>query len=263
MARFDVVDATAQGYRFLWQQRRFIARIALLPMVFKFLSFFTVVTLGQEDNLLRQGLILLPAYFIDGIVICFLVRLALFQVERGQETVLKIENFFASSVMAAAVMFALIKLVLSAMTGVIYASSVGGGKDLATQEPNALMFVGAIFFLIFTFWAFRLLWAHIPVLLEISLLEYLKRLKGMMSSVFLGGTWIMCSLPFVVAIVVLADLLAALTGSNVQEPSNLYKFLLIGVQAVADLLVAIVTNVAIAYGIRAMMQGKKKDKGQD
>ncbi len=74
---FDFIESAVDGYRFLWRDRAELLRVALLPLIVKFVSYLAIVFMELDENYLRQGLVLVPSYFAEGWFVAYAMRLAL------------------------------------------------------------------------------------------------------------------------------------------------------------------------------------------
>ena len=268
-ARFDFVEATSKGYGFVWSNRALVAKLAGIPVLVKFGCLALIIALELSDNFLRQGLILLPSYFLEGWMLAYLVRTAIYD-ERGpaalsgnqsQDEIFLRER--ARAILAATLVYVLIKLVLSFSTGIgmdFQNSLIGEDGAPAQDMPEAsLMMMGAAFgVLAFFLWAFRFLWTNVSVALGYGFRELVFKLRGGMISFYMIGTWLLCFVPFALLLVLCSELLMSILSEGADEPTALYRFLMTGVQAAIDTAISLVTAVAMAFGIREVMNGKSK-----
>ena len=76
--RTDIIDIAARGYMSVWEHRKALAQMALFPMGVKCLTVAIVVIFGLQDNLLRQGLVYIPSFFVEGWFIAAALRLVFY-----------------------------------------------------------------------------------------------------------------------------------------------------------------------------------------
>ena len=265
---FDIIKASAEGYKFLWQRRDIVVRLALLPIFVKFICFFVIVNMGLETNFLRQGLILFPAYLLEGYLICALIRIAVFSNEElvqppgsGAHEYYKRRGL---DIQAGAILYAFIKLMAALLLGLAYTNGAALEQEAAQpRETTFELFFATMLMFIFFIWAFRLMWLNVPVTLGYSMKAYLKRVKGFSFSFHIFSVWIMCIIPFSLMAILFADILFSMTNSSVENPSKLFTFSRMGIAAILETLTSIVSNVAIGFGIYWIMTGQNlpdKDK---
>lgn len=268
-ARFDFVEATSKGYRFVWHNRVLVGKLAGIPVLVKLGCLALIIALELSGNFLRQGLILLPSYFLEGWMLAYLVRTAIYD-ERGssslsgnqsQDEVFLRER--ARAILAATLVYVLIKLVLSFSTGMVMdfqRSLIGeNGQSLHNiPDPSPGMMLVALALLGFFLWAFRYLWMNVSVALGYGFREYALKFRGGMISFYMIGTWLLCFVPFALVLVLCSELLLSVIPAQDGEPTALYRFLMTGVQAAVDTAISLVTAIAMAFGIREVMDGKSK-----
>lgn len=287
---FDLVAATRAGYAYLWHERSFIVRLAAIPVFVKFICYAAILTLGLESNVLRQGLILFPAYLLEGYLVCTLLRMGVFTNEALiQPPGAKSYEYYRQrgrDIQAGAIIYTLLKLFASFFIGAMSmlsagrqtpssAGSVDGALDSAPASPPVItieapngsfeqFFAGVLVF-IFAIWAFRLVWLYVPVTLGYTMRDYMRKVKGASFSFHIFAVWVMCMLPAGLCVLFLSDTFAAVTGHSAEAPSHLFRFVMVGVQAVFETAVVIISSIAIGVGVFTILSGRsivpeKKDR---
>ena len=108
----------------------------------------------------------------------------------------------------------------------------------------------SVFFLVFMFWGFRLLWLHIPFALNMSMRDYLQRLKGAMSSFYMIGVWILCFAPFILLLKFIGPVfLAALPGQAGVSAVTVLSILF-------DTLKSLIATAGITFGLKEIFSAK-------
>lgn len=259
-ASFDIIKSTSLGYRFLWERRDLVLRLATLPILVKFICFFVVINLDLETNFLRQGIILFPAFLIEGYLVCTLLRLAVFSnealVQPPGSGAFEYYKRRGQDIQAGAILYALVKLLAALVFGLAYTGAPVDPANAEPQESTFEAFFAAMLVFIFFIWAFRLMWMNAPVTLGYGVKEYLRKVRGFSFSFHIFSVWIMCVIPFSLLAILISDLLFMLMKHNIDDPSKLFTFLRMGVVAVSETLTSIVSNVAIGYGVFWIMTGQ-------
>lgn len=225
----------------------------LLRMLFpvfavKILSFALIVLLGIEDNFLRQGLVLLPSYFIEGLILSRLLR----------------KEFDApdvsSNIYGGAIVYVLIKLVVACVAGLAMDSRVEMGENYTPPEPSLASFFLAFTILAFVFWGFRFLWLYIPVVFGYRMLFFLEKAHGYGFSFTILGVWLICFIPLGFTLASIAEILYGVfpqeAGPEGVEDSDAYVYSLLALQALVETTVATITTMAIGSGIHQMLRGR-------
>ncbi len=256
MAKFDFVDAAVAGYAFSWKNRREIIWLAALPLLVKLGSYAAIVLLGLENNLLRQGLVLLPAHLVEGFLVIQVIRMAMFG-ERpvgGFSPPSRPDEARRRAIMGGTVVYLLTKLVSSLLAG--WAMIAENVEDSPTMpEPNGSVFVTAVMILVFLIWAYRFFWLYVPVAMDIPVGEFLLRIKPFMSSVYMLGLSILCFVPIATMLIVLAKILAILFAVKEGSQSLPYIVFLAGAQAAAELAIVVISSVGMAYAFKSLLKG--------
>ena len=78
MAKFDFIESAAIGYRYVWRERYALLPLVSLPIAVKMGSYAAIYLMNIEQNVLRQGLVLMPAYLLEGFIAILVIRMAMF-----------------------------------------------------------------------------------------------------------------------------------------------------------------------------------------
>ena len=241
---FDFIEASAHGYRLLWARRHLVWRMMLPVFVVKLLSFTLILLTGMEENFTRQGLILLPSYFLEGWMLCRLVRLE-FNSEASQ-----------NDLYAGTAIYALAFTLTSMLQGVILSDRAAIEAFLAPEEPNLGILVALFMMLGFSIWAVRLGWLYIPAVMGQGILDFLRRINGWIISFTLISTWFLCFLPIMVVMVLVEQLLIGIFPLVDGQPTEALQYAGLVFQSAASTLVAVLVTFAVGTGFRAIITGK-------
>lgn len=259
MASFDVIDAAMQGYRWLWAERRYLARLALAPVLVKFVCTITVLSLGVSENFVRQALIFLPDYFTEGWLLAHVVRLQ-FLGQRwpfrptgdkaADEAVLR-DRF--RGVMAGTLVYVLSRYLFAGAMQLMQMIEAGVMPPTGAQEVTSAMAASLLammaMFVVFI-WCFRLMWMFIPATLNVPVGACLRMMgRRFMPSIYMIGAWLVCFVPIMFMFQLVGSLLLALSGGM----SPPLQFILVFGQGVVEAAGVIMSTVAIGWGIAQMM----------
>lgn len=267
MAGFNFVEAASKGYRFVWDERPLFLRLAFWPVVLKIATLIVVASLNLETNFLRQGLMLLPAYFLEGWLVAVAIRMAIF----GEYATLSASAHTSQTsadpftrqrcIMAGAVTYVLLKLAASLLMG-LFAEAA---QREITAPPPPDPTVGAYFTVLVGFaiviWAFRYVWIYIPVVFGYPARQFLKRIAVFSSSFYMLGLWFVTMVPLALLTIAFAKLLnMLLPGVAADVPSLAYIYAASSLQAVMDTLLALISSVGMAYGFREILAADNSKK---
>lgn len=259
MQTFDFIDSLMAAYGFLWRNRRIVAALAFVPVLIKIACFIVVYALGLEESWLRQGLLYLPAFFAEGVL---LARLVVMAGRDGKAAPLVLPVSGNKNVMAATLAYVLIKLVLAFVAGIgmmsVEAQRAAESAGLDPQTSLGL-FMASLFLMAFSLWAFRLTWLYVPLAQGYSPRAFLRRIQGMRISFVLIGLWLLCFVPMILVLVMSAGLLADIFGHAEETPSQIYRFAIIIVQSVLEIITLMLASVAVGLGVHHIMgKGDKR-----
>lgn len=259
MAKFDFIEASVHGYRFLWTQRITIARMAMPLLLIKIGTFLAILLMGYEEEYLRQGLILLPVSFAEGWLLALLIRMAMFREQpftKNHEHSKKAHNALLTS----AIIYTLIKLVSGAAAAFIMTQGLHLSEPAANPENTAsittffasLLAIGGII------WAFRLIWLYVPAAMDIPAIDFLKRLGPLSSSFPLIGIWLICTLPIMAITILGFQIIAAIIPIQEIFPETGQRIIILIGQAITEIAVSITATIAIAYATYDLIYPQKK-----
>ncbi len=262
MNSFDIIDAAGFGYKTVWQERAYLAKLAIVPVMIKIACAVVVIYLGYGDNFLRQGLISLPAAFAEGWLLAQFMR-TLLLLERWP-IILKEEPsdqemsallLRARGIISSTLTFALIALIGYGMKAVYLgfyqmADAAGTTAPDAQAQANPLMFIPAFLLIIATIWLFRLLWLYIPVVVLMPMGEFLKRLGGLMASFRMVGVFMIGMVPCFLLGIVLANVFTNIVGG---PETDIGRFVLMLVTVFIETLINLITTASMVYFLRGIL----------
>ena len=202
MASHDIIDSVGHAYRFLWFERRYLLRLALLPMIVKLVCYSAVLAYGYELHFIRRGLVMLPSYFVDGWMLSHIVRYAIF----GQRWPFRndagpdVGNLQdrAQGILAGTATYVLTRFLLDGLMAVYFVPIMAASQVAESAPPPdlpgwvtvflILMFAGII-------WSFRLVWLFVPAAVNYPMRRFLREVRPFMTSFHMIGAWLVTTLP--------------------------------------------------------------------
>lgn len=256
-APFDITDNAVQAYRQIWAERHYLLRLAIVPVLVKFVCAVVVMSLNIESELLLQGLAYLPSYFTEGWMLAHLVRLVFLEQrwpfrpsgDNVADEALLRERF--RGVMGGMLTYVLASFLLAGFMHLFMMSGTYGASDKGSA--NIVGFMISLVLMGRMLWGFRLFWAFVPAALNYPVRDYLYALGGMRSSFYMLGTWLISFLPIVFLYLLFASFIMGMIGVLSAE----MKFVFALGQIVAETASMMVSTVGIGFAIRAMMKPKQ------
>lgn len=117
-----------------------------------------------------------------------------------------------------------------------------------------MLFMLAMAMIAFTIWAFRFFWLFIPAAVNYPVQQFVRRLGGFSTSVYMLGTWIICFLPLVLLLFGITAQLLNMIGGDLSSVPAVLEFIVSILQVIIDTLVIIITTAGIAYAVGAILQ---------
>ncbi len=271
MASFDFIESASEGYKFVWEERRVLVRLAFVPFLIKLVSYAVIIGFGLEDNLLRQGWLLIPSYFAEAWLIAVTLRFAIFAEAAGPAAItldpargkLKGEDLDTRrrNIMGCILAYVLMKLAVAFVTG----STIVGARQ-SSLEPNMTAGLegeaGAFFFsaaaLAVFIWAFRFIWLYVPVALGYRLEDFVRKTRGFMTSVYMLGFWMICFLPFAILVLLASELMLMIFPPVEGMASAGYSYAMAFSQVAFELMIALISSVGMAHGVVSIMKDENK-----
>lgn len=263
MAPFDVIEVAGKGYTLVWEERRYLARLAIVPVVLKLVCFTVVIALGWQEIYLRQALVMLPSYFVEGWLLSHLVRFIFlgqrwpFRSTGDEEKDRSVLQDRAQGIIGGTVFYVLIRFLQNGLFA--FVRIYGAPPDItpaatSVQEPSMMIFMLAVVMLVITIWAFRFFWLFIPAAVNYPVRQFVRGLGGFSTSIHMIGTWLICFVPLVFVLFIVTAQVLSVSGGDISSVPAVLDFAISIFQVIVDTLVIIITTAGIAYAVGSMLQ---------
>jgi hypothetical protein len=268
-----MMDSAGYGFYRVWVERAYLLKLATIPLLIKFACMITVMVLGVDNNILRQGLILFPGVLAEGWVLAQFLR-TLLKGERWptilpaeiDDTLLDRILLRARGIVAATLAYGLIALGLYLVRylsyGLMFGDFNASQEDVATllrppeagEDPklnvNPLMLFPLIVASVALFWAFRLLWVYIPLSVLMPVEDYLKKVGGMMSSVKMVVLYFCTMTPIMFVMIIISNIVFGIFDTNADNSESIARFIMVFFAVIADTLVGLVSTAAFVWAMK-------------
>lgn len=248
MPQFDIIETSGKAYITAWEERSYLLKLALFPILAKILFFAVVIVMDFQANILRQTLIMLPAYFFEGWMMAHVARF-IFLGERGAShlsgDVEKDMYYLAGrgrAIFAAILIFVLIRMGQNAFMAPFAENQEILEQASEQSEPPFWMFALASMIVFFLIWGFKYLFIYLPVAVGLSIHDYIEKLPGVTSSLYLIGAWLTCYVPFLLCGMFIMKVFAPAFGDS---GSFLLLFIFL-VHSVVDLIALTVVTICFS-----------------
>ena len=276
--QFDLIDSCGYGYVRVWNERHYLLTLAMIPVLIKFICAVGVYVLGVQDDLLRQGLVMLPGTLAQGWVLAQFLRTLLLN-ERWPQRLPQMRDegeiarlvLRARGIVSAALVFVLINMVSTVIAWGLLQLEAQASLALEQREAGTLAegegiagglgglaVIPLVAFMLASIWAFRLAYLYIPFVVLMPLREYLARLGGFMASIRMLALYLICMVPCTVTATIMVQMLLSVAGVGEDvEPSALLQFFITFFGAIVEMITALIATAAMAYAFRDVVPHAK------
>jgi hypothetical protein len=258
MASFDLVNAAGHAYIRTWEERAYIFRLALVPLLVKFILYSISVFYFDADSIIRLSLIMLPAYLAEGWALAHWTRTIMLDhrwpfVPSGEEDKDRREiKKRARGIMGGAVAFTLINIL---MAGYFALFMFYIPADIDPQKADPKLAVIGVIMIISLFLLFRFVWLYVPIAANIPLRVIVQKLKPASITFSMIGLWLVCFIPAAMILQAVGGLLQSVAGD---EPIAMMQGLMLFSRVFIDTVKNFLCTAGMAYAFIALMGYKKQ-----
>lgn len=267
MKGFEIINSTTRAYKFVWNNRHICAQYGIFPLAAQILCYAALVMMGMEGNILRQGLFMLPAYFVEGAVICLLVKFALDSLPKqgtlfaATSITTQPSEYQKKLLTAGTIVFVLVQMAF--VVGISFWIKFMIAKGLMAAEPvqpsTETALTSMVIFMV-VIWSVRLAWLYVPVVMGLSLKRYLRLVAPFASSFYMIAIALLCSIPTMFFVWIIIQILMAILGLVPETMGVVAQIFLSIFQIFAGLLTTLLTSIAMAYALYPFLSGNKIDQ---
>ncbi len=274
MASFDFFKAVTRSYKFVGKNFEYLA-VQAFPVIFVVLFCnLLILYMGVEGNVLRAGLMLLPAYFVQGYFYSQLVRFKMYgepilfwgyvrkkNIPEYQKNYLdrEADPKRKADIMAGTILYLLPFLFLHALNGIranAIADRMATEQEIAeaAPDPTFVTFIVVMLLIMAIIWTFKLFFIYVAAARGISIRDYFKSMAGMNSSSCMLFVIVLGAFPILLGTFFIMALMMA-TGLSTSVGFLIAQVLL----SAATVFAWGVVTIAIAFGIEEVFDGPQED----
>ncbi|NQZ14234.1 MAG: hypothetical protein HRT94_05365 [Alphaproteobacteria bacterium] len=262
MASFNTIDCASYAYQLVWRERQYLLKLALVPLVIKLAFFMVSLMYGESGNVIRMSLLLIPAYFAEGWMLCHFVRLMTngqrwpYVMTGDDAKDLKAAKERGRPLLAGILGFVLINLSIALYFHVfsnLMPAEMLEGEVMNPEDVPPGMFLNMTLMMAFVFLAFRFVWLYVPLAARMRPLEYIRKTNGVGISARMIGLWLIC---FVPAMVTMQFILSLFMVDGMQGTMIAEVFVAI-IRIIFDTVKNILVTAGMTVAILHVMNGKK------
>lgn len=255
---FDLIDCVGSAYKRTWLERRYLLPLITVPILIKILFYYLATQHVESDDILRLGLFMLPAYFVEGWMLAHWARTILTNhrwpfvpsgdLEKDSITL----KSRASGVLGGMVSFVLINFLIAGYFAFFFSYMP---PDMDPNNADPKLGILAIIMLVSIFFFFRFVWSYIPLAVNFPIKKYMALTSSKGFTFNLIGLWLVCFVPPVITMQFLGSLISGMNGEADLTASQ--EMILIFIRVIFDTLKNILVTAGIAYALKNMLMAKK------
>lgn len=261
----DVIDCINFSYRIVWQERHYLLRIAVVPVLVKLACFMALLLLGWQTDFIRSALVLLPTYFAEGWMLAHLIRLVFY----GQrwpfapsgDPVLDHQMLQDRiyGVTAGTLFYVVIKFLLAGFKAVLNSAQQATVQQVPVpgEAPPGAM-VAALMLVFLTIWGFRFIFLYIPVAAGLRPDFLINPPRSLKVSLQLMGIWLVSVVPIILLLIMVSSTLLSPHIKAGTPVPMLPSIVMVLFQVVLDTLIAVLSTMAAAQGIKKLFEMKPR-----
>lgn len=239
---FDIINTAKQAYRVSIDERAYLMKLAIVPLLVKYVFFAISAHYVEPTNILRLSLVMLPAYFVEGWLLSHWVRTLIIPTHRwpfqpsGDEKKDSKEIYARGrGIMSGAIAYTLINLLIAGFFA-YFMSLIS--PDMDPSEANPAVAISGIVMMVLVFFLFRYVWLYIPLAVNVNLTVVMNKLKRSGVTFNLVGVWLVCFAPPMMVMYLLGGVLMSIGGENpLPVMDGLTIFVRIALDTVKNILV--------------------------
>jgi len=113
--------------------------------------------------------------------------------------------------------------------------------------------IASLGLLVAVLWGFRLLWLFIPLVILVPIRQFLKDIKGMMSSAYIIGVWLLSIVPVMAIMAILTSLLLAPGQTTIMEGASVSSFLILFIGTLGELIAQMAAVASLTYAFKDIL----------
>lgn len=258
MASFDLINAVGRAYQTTWDERRYLMRMALIPLLVKYICFVIASVYVGFDNVLRLSLVMIPSYFVEGWLLAHWARTIVlghrwpFRPSGNDAKDLASMNERGRGVLGGMVAFVLINLLMAGYFA-FFVSYIPLDLNPENADPKVAM-IGMVM-MVSSLLLFRFVWLYIPLAINFPLKNFVKKLAPLSFTFWMILLWLVCFIPSVFILQLIGGLFAGAVGAETAAPPAI-QGLMIFIRVVLDMIKNLLCTAGLAYAFIEIFKWK-------
>lgn len=260
MASFDMITAVGKAYQTTWRERHYLFRMALIPLLIKYVCSIISLLYVENENILRLSLVMIPAYFAEGWFLTHWARTIVlghrwpFQPSGNDVKDLAQLKERGRGILSATVAFVLIHVLMGGYFA-FFVSFIPMDIDPKDADPSVA--IAGMIMMTTSLLGFRFVWLYIPMALNISIPAYIKKLKRLSLTFSMLGVWLVCFVPVVLLLQIIGGVLHGMMGDGVE--TSILTGISIFIREALDMVKNLLVTAGMAYAFIEIFKWAQKE----
>jgi len=257
-AKFEIVDTVGKAFLVTWEERVYLLRLALVPIIIKIVSYFFALQFVEPQDILKLALFMLPAYFVEGWMIAHWVRTLMTNhrwpfvpsgdLQQDQKEI----TVRSQGIMRGALAFVVINFLMAGFFAAVFAVLP---PDINPEEADPTLALFSFAVMISLFFLFRFVWIYVPLSVGISLKKYMEISNPVRFTFSLIALWLVCFVPPIITMQFIGGIAMGFNGEG--DPSGVIEMILVVIRVLFDTLKNLIVTAGIAFALMEVMGWKK------
>lgn len=263
MLNLNVISCIQNAYLLVWQERKYLLKLAAIPILIKFAFYSLSSFYVDEGNIIRLSLFMIPSYFAEGWLLCHFVRLITngqrwpYQMSGNEVDDMRALKARGRPLIAGVLSFVLINLALALYFAIFThftPAEIINGDEIKPEDIPQGTAITLIFLFAVMVAGFKLVWLYISVAANISPIIYIKKSRGFALTVRFIALWLLC---FVPVMFLMQLILSPFLMSDTSITSSAHILVSI-VTIIFDTLKNIIVTAGMTYAVLQIVRGGDK-----
>lgn len=263
MASFDLITTVGRAYQTTWQERHYLFRMAIIPLLIKYVCYTVSLVYVEPENIIRLSLIMLPAYFAEGWLLAHWARTIIlghrwpFRSTGNDKDDIKKLQERGRGILSGTVAFTLINLLMAGYFA-FFVSYIP--MDMDPKEANPEVALIGIIMIVSTLLLFRFVWIYIAMAVNCPISVYVAKLKSLLLTFNMIGLWLVCFIPSVMLLQLLGGVLKGIGGDG--SAATIMDGVVVFARVFLDMVKNLLCTAGLAYAFIEIFkwQATKADK---
>lgn len=261
MASFDIINVVGLAYKKTWAERGYLFKMAMLPFLVKLACFTVLASFAQDKSLWFSGIILLPAFFLEGWLLTHWARTIMtggahrwpFRISSNESKDSAELSSRGRGIMGGTVAYALINFLMAGYYALLIPYFP---EDMDPQNADPRIAVVGLVMMVTAVTLFRFLWVYIPLSVNVSLEHILEKLKPLNLTFKMLGVWLICVVPAILVLQIFGEGMISVSGEAEGNAIGHTGFMVFRIAI--DMMKNLIVTAGMAYAFLVILRPSKK-----